>query len=150
VAPFDRWVAGDEKAISDSAKHGFVLFNTTGNCTACHSGWTFTDDSFHDIGLPATTDLGRAEIVAGVPELERAFKTPGLRNIAQRAPYMHDGSVATLEDVVRHYMGGIVQRPSLSPEIKPIALTDQDVTDMVAFLQTLTSEDRPMTLPVLP
>ena len=150
VAPFDRWIAGDEAAISDQAKHGFVLFNTTGNCTACHSGWTLTDDSFHDIGLPATTDLGRAEIVTGVAELERAFKTPGLRNIDQRGPYMHDGSVATLEDVVKHYVSGIVSRPSLSPVIKPVALSDQDVGDVVAFLKTLTSQDRPMTMPVLP
>ncbi|HXU58650.1 MAG TPA: cytochrome c peroxidase, partial [Verrucomicrobiae bacterium] len=94
VAPFDRWIAGDEKAISDEAKHGFVLFNTKGHCTACHSSWTFTDDSFHDIGLPEgeVKDLGRAEIIKDVPELEHAFKTPGLRNIDQRAPYMHDGS----------------------------------------------------------
>jgi cytochrome c peroxidase len=150
VAPFDRWIAGDEAAISDPAKHGFVLFNTTGQCTACHSGWTFTDDSFHDIGLPATTDLGRAEIVTGVAELERSFKTPGLRNIDQRAPYMHDGSVSSLEGVLKHYVNGIVSRPSLSSAIKPVPLSDQDVTDVVAFLKTLTSEDRPMTLPVLP
>jgi cytochrome c peroxidase len=150
VAPFDHWIAGDEAAISDQAKHGFVVFNTTGQCTACHSGWTFTDDSFHDIGLPATTDLGRAEIVTGVAELERAFKTPGLRNIDQRAPYMHDGSVANLEGVLKHYVNGIVQRPSLSAAIKPVPLSDQDVSDVVAFLKTLTSEDRPMTLPVLP
>jgi cytochrome c peroxidase len=150
VAPFDRWISGDEAAISDQAKHGFVLFNTTGQCTACHSGWTFTDDSFHDIGLPATTDLGRAEIVTGVAELERAFKTPGLRNIDQRGPYMHDGSVTSLEAVLKHYVNGIVQRPSLSAAIKPVPLSDQDVTDVVAFLKTLTSQDRPMTLPVLP
>jgi cytochrome c peroxidase len=150
VAPFDRWIAGDEAAISEPAKHGFVVFNTTGQCTACHSGWTFTDDSFHDIGLPATTDLGRAAIVAGVAELERSFKTPGLRNIDQRAPYMHDGSAATLEAVMHHYVGGIVQRPSLSAAIKPVLLSEQDVSDVVAFLKTLTSEDRPMTLPVLP
>ena len=150
VAPFDRWISGDEAAISEEAKHGFVVFNTTGQCTACHSGWTFTDDSFHDIGLPASTDMGRASIVAGVAELERAFKTPGLRNIDQRAPYMHDGSVATLEEVMKHYVNGIVQRPSLSTAIKPVPLSDQDVKDVVAFMKTLTSEDRPMTLPVLP
>jgi cytochrome c peroxidase len=150
VAPFDRWIAGDDAAITEEAKRGFVVFNTTGQCTACHSGWTFTDDSFHDIGLPASSDLGRAEIVAGVAELERSFKTPGLRNIDQRAPYMHDGSVATLEGVMRHYVSGIVTRPSLSAAIKPVPLSDQDVGDVVAFLKTLTSEDRPMTLPVLP
>jgi cytochrome c peroxidase len=149
-APFDRWVAGDEKAIGDDAKRGFVLFNTKANCAACHSGWTFTDDSFHDIGLAATDDIGRAKIVPGVPELQYAFKTPGLRNIDQRAPYMHDGSVATLEEVVRHYVEGGQQRQSPDPDMKPIALDDQEVKDLVAFMQTLTGPDRPMTLPVLP
>jgi cytochrome c peroxidase len=149
-APFDRWVAGDEKAISDDAKRGFILFNTKANCAACHSGWTFTDDSFHDIGLAATDDVGRAKIMPGVPELQYAFKTPGLRNIDQRAPYMHDGSVATLEEVVRHYVEGGQQRQSPDPDMKPIALDDQEVKDLVAFMQTLTGPDRPMTLPVLP
>ena len=149
-APFDRWVAGDEKAVSEDAKRGFVLFNTKANCVSCHSGWTFTDDSFHDIGLAATDDVGRAKIVPGVPELQYAFKTPGLRNIDQRAPYMHDGWMATLEEVVRHYVDGGAQRPSLDGEMKPIALNDQEVKDLVAFMQTLTGQDRPMTLPVLP
>jgi cytochrome c peroxidase len=148
-APFDRWVGGDEKAIGEDAKRGFVLFNTKANCASCHSGWTFTDDSFHDVGLP-TEDIGRAKIVPGVPELQFAFKTPGLRNIDQRAPYMHDGSMATLEEVVRHYVQGGIQRPSLSTDMKPIALNDQEVKDLVAFMQTLTGQDRPMTLPVLP
>ena len=149
-APFDRWVAGDEKAIGEDAKRGFILFNTKANCASCHSGWTFTDDSFHDIGLVATDDIGRAKIVPGVAELQYAFKTPGLRNIDQRAPYMHDGSMTTLDDVVRHYVDGIQQRPSLDAEVKPLALNDQEVKDLVAFMQTLTGQDRPMTLPVLP
>ena len=149
-APFDRWVAGDEKAISDDAKRGFVIFNTKANCVSCHSGWTFTDDSFHDVGLPATEDIGRAKIVPGIAELQYAFKTPGLRNIDQRAPYMHDGSMATLEEVVRHYVQGGIQRPSLDSEMKPLPLDDQEVKDLVAFMQTLTGRDRPMTLPVLP
>ncbi|WP_119302153.1 cytochrome-c peroxidase [Dongia deserti] len=149
-APFDRWIAGDEKAISEDAKRGFILFNTKANCASCHSGWTFTDDSFHDIGLPATDDIGRAKIVPGVPELEYAFKTPGLRNIDQRAPYMHDGSMTTLEEVVQHYVDGGIQRPSLDPDMRPIALSDQEVKELVAFMHTLTGQDRPMTLPVLP
>jgi cytochrome c peroxidase len=149
-APFDRWVAGNEQAIGEDAKRGFVLFNTKANCASCHSGWAFTDDSFHDIGLPATADVGRAAIVPGVPEMQYAFKTPGLRNIDQRAPYMHDGSMATLEEVVRHYVDGGAQRPSLSPEMKPLPLNDQEVSDLIAFLHTLTGQDRPMTLPVLP
>jgi len=149
-APFDRWVAGDEKAISEDAKRGFILFNTKAHCSNCHSGWTFTDDSFHDVGLPETADIGRAKIVPGVPELQFAFKTPGLRNIDQRAPYMHDGSMATLEDVVHHYVEGGIERPSLDADMKPIPLDDQEAKDLVAFMRTLTGQDRPMTLPVLP
>ena len=116
TAPFDRWVAGDESAISASAKRGFVLFNTKANCQACHSGWNFTDNSFRDIGLP-DADTGRGKIL-DLPSMQHAFKTPTLRDVERRAPYMHDGSVPTLLAVVEHYDHGFVQRPSLSEEVK--------------------------------
>jgi len=148
-APFDLWAKGNANAISDSAKRGFVLFNTKANCASCHSGWRFTDDGFHDIGL-AGDDMGRGKIVAGIVQLERAFKTPTLRNIVQRAPYMHDGSVRTLEAVVDHYDHGFIQRPSLSDQVKPLHLTDQEKADIVAFMKTLTSKDTPVEYPVLP
>src|ERR1044072_7001594 len=76
-APFDRWVAGDEKAIGEDAKRGFVLFNTKANCMSCHSGWTFTDDSFHDIGLAGTDDICGAKIGPGVGAAQYDFKTTG-------------------------------------------------------------------------
>src|SRR5207253_7087197 len=95
-APFDAWIAGDEAAISQQAVRGFVLLNSKARCTDCHSGWNFTDDSFHDIGL-ASTDIGRAKLVPGIEKMIYAFKTPGLREISLRGPYMHDGSVTTLE-----------------------------------------------------
>lgn len=148
-APFDLWIKGDANAISDSAKRGFVLFNTKANCVSCHSGWRFTDDGFHDIGL-AGDDMGRGKIVAGIVQLERAFKTPTLRNIVQRAPYMHDGSVPTLEAVVDHYDHGFIQRPSLSDQVKPLHLSAQEKADIVAFMKTLTSKDTPVEYPVLP
>ena len=88
----------------------FELFNGKARCAACHSGWRFTDDSFHDIGL-ADDDLGRGTEFPGIVKMQHAFKTPGLRNIDQRAPYMHDGSLATLAEVVEHYDGGGIQRP---------------------------------------
>jgi cytochrome c peroxidase len=92
-SPFDRWIEGDESALSDSAKRGFELFNGKAKCSACHSGWNFTDNKFHDIGLP-TLDEGRF-VIDPSSELNRhAFKTPGLRNITHRAPYMHNGSFA--------------------------------------------------------
>ena len=149
AAPFDRWVAGDQHALSPSARRGFVLFNTSAGCAACHSGWRFTDDGFHDIGLPGD-DLGRARIMPGLTILEYAFKTPTLRNIAERPPYMHDGSIPTLAAVVDHYDRGYLQRASLSPEIRRLNLTDQDKADLVAFLKSLSSPDAPVLPPDLP
>jgi cytochrome c peroxidase len=135
-APFDRWVAGDEAAISASAKRGFELFNGKGLCFACHGGWRFTDDKFHDIGT-STTDRGRGVTLKDDPQMQFAFKTPTLRSVAQRPPYMNNGSAATLEDVVRHYEKGGIERPSRSPLLQPISLTDQERGDLVAFMETL-------------
>ena len=149
VAPFDRWLAGDETAISASAKRGFALYNGKANCAACHSGWRMTDDGFHDIGL-AGSDLGRAAIAPGIPQLEHAFKTPTLRNINQRAPYMHDGSVATLAAVIDHYDHGFLHRSSLDTQMHPLHLIPAEKEDLVAFLNTLTSVDQPAVVPVLP
>lgn len=148
-APFDLWVAGNEKAISDEAKRGFVLFNTKAQCSACHEGWNFTNDGFQDIGL-ASPDVGRSEFMPGVVKMKHAFKTPGLREIARRGPYMHDGSIATLEAAVEHYDKGGVNRPSRSDLMKPLGLTPQEKSELVAFLNTLTSNLEPTTVPVLP
>jgi cytochrome c peroxidase len=148
-APFDRWIEGDEKALNAPAKRGFALFNGKANCVACHNGWRFTDDGFHDIGL-SDQDLGRAKVVPDIPVLQHAFKTPTLRNVAQRPPYMHDGSLKSLEDVVGHYAQGFVTRPSLSPEMRKLDLTAGDTQDLVAFMRALTSPDDPVIIPVLP
>jgi cytochrome c peroxidase len=148
-APFDRWVAGDARAMSPAAVRGFAVFTGKGNCASCHSSWRFTDDGFHDIGMP-DADLGRAKIMPGLTILEHAFKTPTLRNIAERAPYMHDGSVATLEAVMDHYDHGFVRRASLSDQIKPLELTAQEKADVIAFLQALSSDDAPVAFPLLP
>jgi cytochrome c peroxidase len=148
TAPFDRWVAGDEGAISDSAKRGFVLFNGKANCATCHAGWNFTDNSFRDIGLP-DADLGRFNQVK-LPSMEHAFKTPTLRDVDRRAPYMHDGSIATLAEVVEHYDRGGVKRPSLSPEIYPLGLSAAEKGDLVNFLVTLTGPQNPVQVPDLP
>lgn len=147
-APFDRWVKGDEAAISDGAKRGFNLFNTKAKCVSCHEGWNFTDWGFHDIGL-GDQDEGRYEIL-DFDALKHAFKTPGLRNIVERAPYMHDGSLKTLEEVIDHYNDGFVNRPSLSTEMKRLGLSETEKSDLIAFLQTLSSEDPAVTLPKLP
>ena len=148
-SPFDRWIEGDESALSDSAKRGFELFNGKAKCSTCHSGWNFTDNKFHDIGLP-TLDEGRF-VIDPSSELNRhAFKPPGLRNITHRAPYMHNGSLANLDAVLVHYLSGGLPRPSRSPEIGFLPLMNDDLTDLKAFLHTLQGEDQPMSLPALP
>jgi len=107
-------------------------------CFSCHAGWRFTDDQFHDIGT-TTTDQGRGREVK-VETLNFAFKTPTLRSVALRPPYMHNASLATLGDVVRHYEKGGIDRPSRSAMMHPIQLTDQERLDLVAFMETLTAE----------
>ena len=148
-APFDEWIDGNEKAVSEEAKRGFVLFNTKAQCSSCHEGWNFTNDGFQDIGLPSE-DMGRGKFAPGVVKMEHAFKTPGLREITHRSPFMHDGSLATLEAVVDHYDRGGVDRPSRSDLMKPLGLTTQEKADLVAFMKTLTSELDPTPVPVLP
>jgi len=135
-APFDKWVEGDEGAIPVEAKRGFELFNGKALCFACHRGWRFTDDLFHDIGT-TTTDRGRGVALKDDPQAQFAFKTPTLRSVALRPPYMHNASSATLEDTVRHYEKGGIDRPSRSPLLQPIKLTDQERSDLVAFMETL-------------
>lgn len=148
-APFDAWVDGDENALSDSAKRGFKLFNGKARCADCHSGWNFTDNKYHDIGLPSE-DIGRAAIEKHNPKAMFAFKTPGLRDLTQRMPFMHDGSVADLYDVVAHYVSGGVQRPSLSPLMKPVELDQDEIADLIAFMESLTGEKAVVALPILP
>ncbi|MEM7057881.1 MAG: cytochrome c peroxidase [Pseudomonadota bacterium] len=148
-SPFDRWVEGEEDAISDSAKHGFELFVGRARCASCHTGWNMTDNQFHDIGL-ATEDLGRAEQEPDNEMARHAFKTPGLRNIAHRSPYGHNGSVYDLEELIRHYMTGGIQRPSLSPNMQPLDLNESEVTDLIAFLNTLTADEAAVPTPILP
>jgi cytochrome c peroxidase len=138
-SPFDRWIGGDEAAISPAAKRGFALFTGKGGCSACHSGWRFTDDQFHDIGT-TTTDLGRGREVKDA-HLNYAFKTPTLRSVALRAPYMANASLATLDDVVKFYEKGGIARESRSPLLMPIGLTDQERADLVAFMESLTGDD---------
>lgn len=150
TAPFDEWVAGKESAVSNSAKRGFDLFNTKAACVKCHSGWSFTDDGFHDIGL-TSDDVGRGKLLKELEYVQFAFKTPTLRNARQRAPFIHNGSEPTLEAVVQFYnQGGVSKRPSLSPEIQPLKLTDTEVKDLCNFMDTLASNDRPVEIPVLP
>jgi len=135
---FDAWIEGDGHALKDNEVRGFRLFTGKAGCVLCHVGWRFTDDRFHDIGL-ASRDMGRGLVAGGTPGLP-AFKTPSLREVAHTAPYMHDGSRATLLAVLKHYAGGLRKRPSLAPSLqKSLTLTRAEKADLIAFLGTLSS-----------
>jgi len=149
-APFDRWIDGDNKALTANEVNGFKLFNGKANCMACHSGWAFTDHSFQDVGID-DDDIGRAKQLPKMARMNHAFKTPTLRNVSHRRPYMHNGSEKTLESVVDFYnQGGKAKRTSVSENVRPLNLTPEEKSDLVAFLKTLTSKDASMTVPVLP
>jgi len=149
-APFDRWIEGDGGAISDAAKRGFDLFRGKARCAACHSGFAFSDGSFHDIGTASGSDVGRGRFFPNSIKLQYAFKTPTLRDVARRAPYMHDGSIPTLSAVIDLYDKGGIERQSRSELIRPLGLTDADRVDLLAFLQTLTGAPRTVDVPTLP
>ena len=136
-APFDRWIEGDEAAVDEAAKRGFGLFNGKAHCAACHSGWNFTDGSFHDIGTAAGDDIGRGRFFPTSEKLKYAFKTPTLRDVTRRAPYMHNGSIATLQEVIDLYDKGGVDRSSRSELIRSLGLTQVEKHDLIAFLATL-------------
>ncbi len=142
-APFDRWMTGDAGAVGAEAKRGFALFNTRAGCSACHSGWAFSDGSFHDIGSAEGDDIGRGRFFPTSVKLRYAFKTPTLRDVAQRGPYMHDGALPTLAAVIDLYDRGGIARPSRAVEIRPLGLSDGDKRDLLAFLATLTAAQRP-------
>jgi cytochrome c peroxidase len=139
---FDAWVAGNADALTASEVNGLRLFAGKGRCIACHVGFDLTDHNFYDVGLPGT-DKGRGKEMQ-LAAADYAFKTPTLRELAWTAPYMHDGSLATLEDVVRHYEKGGVARPTRSKDLpRDLRLTDAERADLVAFLESLSSETPP-------
>jgi cytochrome c peroxidase len=133
---FDKYIAGDKDAMSASAIRGLALFETKANCIKCHDGVNFTDDSFHNIGIKGD-DLGRDAIMQS-PGMKGAFKTPGLRNTLLTSPYMHDGSLASLEEVIRFYNKGGDNPQGRSKLIEPLQLTEIEIQELVAFLGALT------------
>jgi cytochrome c peroxidase len=142
-SPADRFdLGGDEKAISPEAQKGLELFRTKARCTRCHSGFNFTDEKFHNLGIgwdTNTVDLGRYMVTNNQADIG-AFKTPTLREISRSAPYMHDGRFKTLEEVVNFYNQGGVKNPHQDELVIPLELTDQEKHDLVAFLRTLNGE----------
>lgn len=141
-APFDKYKAGDKKAMSESQVRGMEVFFKRAECDRCHIGFNFTDGSYENIGIgmdKSNPDLGRF-LVTKKEEHKGAFKTPTLREIEHTGPYMHDGSLKTLEDVVEHYNKGGIKNPWLSKQMKDLKLTPQEKTDLVAFMKALSGE----------
>jgi cytochrome c peroxidase len=136
---YDRWQAGDEDAVSPAAKRGAALFaGAKTNCRHCHAPPLFTDGDFHDLGFDsALTDRGRA-IITGNDNDAGKFKTPSLRDVGVSAPYMHDGSFGTLQEVVEYLNAGTGSRPGTDALLHPLGLTEDEVLDLVAFLESLT------------
>lgn len=143
----------DNLYTSEKAALGKALFfdarRRGRDCVACHSGWNFTDNGFHDTGLPGS-DPGRSAFEPDNLHAQNAFKTPTLRDIGQRAPYMHNGELATLAAVVTHYAAGGVDRPSRDPLIGRLVLSGAELSDLVAFLNSLTGTRQVFAMPVLP
>ncbi|WP_111978882.1 cytochrome-c peroxidase [Algibacillus agarilyticus] len=138
-SPFDKYIAGDKSAMSPAAIAGMKLFEGKARCVKCHDGANFTDDSFHNIGVSdVAADQGRGGIIKSA-SFNGAFKTPGLRNTLLTAPYMHDGSEATLEDVIRFYNMGGKHKQNLSNLILPLNLTENEILELIAFLGALTA-----------
>ena len=146
-SPWDRWEQEDEEdAVSDAARRGEELFRgEKGRCARCHVGSNYSDASFglfHNIGVGMNApdpDLGRFA-VTGQEEDRGAFKTPTLRDVAETTPYMHDGSLATLEEVIDFYVRGGEPNSWLDLKMRPLSLTNQEKQDLIAFLQALTGE----------
>jgi len=171
--PFDRYASGDKAALSSSAQRGFALYNGKANCIQCHNGPLASDQKFYSLGVPhseafrneplaqitfrwevyqkgvsekiyrdADIDHGLYYITKNPKDIGK-FRTPSLRELKYTAPYMHNGTLATLEDVVHFYNRGGGDAPNKSPLLKALGLSDADVKDLVAFLESL-SMDEPL------
>ena len=160
-SPFDRWYyGGQQDALPEAAIRGFRLFSGAAGCSRCHrltaTHALLTDHALHNTGIgyrasfsdPVATgipvapgnDLGRYEIT-GDPADRWKYRTPTLRNVALTAPYMHDGSLGSLQEVVAFYNAGGVVNPNLDPLLKPLNLSRPELDDLVAFLMSLTGDN---------
>jgi cytochrome c peroxidase len=142
---FDRYAAGKSRTLDSQEKAGLTLFRGKGHCVECHPTSNFTDEEFHNTGVAwhdgRLIDEGRSA-VSNNPKDRGAFKTPTLREVARTGPYMHDGSLVTLEDVVDFYSKGGRPNPNLDPRIRPRDFTPQEKRALIAFLRSLTGHIR--------
>jgi cytochrome c peroxidase len=140
-ARVDRFAAGDTSALSVLERAGRDLFVGKAHCSECHRGPNFTDEGFHNTGITTRSgDPGRRAVTRDSRH-QGEFRTPTLRDVALTAPYMHDGSVATLEDVVEFYDQGGLRNDNLDPLIRGLRLTESEKTALVAFLRALTGRE---------
>ena len=143
----DRFRASDYESLSKSARQGLWIFESRGGCWKCHSGPNFTDEDFHNTGVgfgQPHRDEGRFEF-SKVPGDRFKFKTPSLRDIELTAPYMHDGSLNTLQEVVEFYnKGGNPDDPDLDRKMKPLKLSDEEIEFLVDFLKALSGDGIPV------
>lgn len=178
--PFDAYLEGDENAISEEAKRGFELFTNEAGCNACHNGPLISDNSFHNLGVPenqgfvnnvlnqitfrfeqwakgvteedyytATRDWG-LYYVTKLDSDRGKFRTPGLRDVCYTAPYMHNGVFGTLQEVLTFYNIGGGDDPNKDPLLEQLDLNEQQLFDLVAFLQSLCGDPITMKAPELP
>lgn len=142
-SPVDKFQSGDYDALTSDERQGLWIFESRGQCWKCHSGNNYTDESFHNTGIGygrKDRDLGRFEVTKKAADKAK-FKTPTLRAIAQTAPYMHDGSLKTLKDVVDFYnIGGNSDDPQRDRELKPLGLSVKELAHLVAFLKAVSRE----------
>lgn len=136
-SPFDRYINGDQAALTPEQHAGLQIFRGKANCTACHVGPNFTDERLHNTGV-AWRDGRFTDLGAG----QGTFKTPTLREIARTAPYMHDGSIATLEQVIDYYDRGGNKNPQLDSEIRTLGLSAEEKLTLVSFLRSLNGSRR--------
>lgn len=176
--PFDRFVSGNEAAISDSAKSGLELFKGKAGCIQCHDGAMLSDGKFHSLGLEANREIFQDPLrhitfrrffrTLGVPDYEsmrqdaglycvtkikhdrELVRTPTLREVSRTAPYMHDGQLPSLESVVGFYNAGGGPRASKDARLKPLRLSDAEQAELVEFLKTLSGEPIEVAKPNLP
>ena len=150
---FDKYAMGESKAMDEAAIRGMQLFKGKARCVLCHNGPNFTDNQFHNLGVPQEgllkEDLGRYNVSRRERD-KGAFKTPTLRSVTETAPYMHDGVFKTLEDVIEFKNKGGEPNPNLSPLMKPLSLTPEEKAYLLAFLKALQGAPLKIVMPKLP
>ncbi|MDE2928261.1 MAG: c-type cytochrome [Acidobacteriota bacterium] len=169
--PFDRFMKGDKKALSESAKRGLALFRGKAGCVQCHNGALLSDEDYHNVGVPKNPafeedplrqiTLRYQHVIRGVPESvyrkadrdlglfyttkreadKGRFRTPSLRELKYTAPYMHNGAFFELDEVIDFYDEGGGQDANRSPLIRKLGLTDEEKEDLLAFLESLSSDE---------